>query len=122
MTITTLHGIRVLVCADDGPPLAGEQDAVDLLGEAFSEQAELIAVPVSRLDQRFFSLRTRVAGAIVQKMVQYHRRLAVVGDISAHVTASSALRDFVIEADRGRDVLFVADLTALAKRLETQVP
>jgi Domain of unknown function (DUF4180) len=117
MTITTMHGTRVLVCAADGPPLATDQDVTDLLGEAFGEQAELVAVPVTRLDDRFFALRTGVAGVIVQKMVQYHRRLAVVGDISAHLAASNALRDFVIEANRGRDVLFVPDLAALAARL-----
>ncbi|HEX5408024.1 MAG TPA: DUF4180 domain-containing protein [Pseudonocardiaceae bacterium] len=119
MAITTLHGIRVLVCDADGPALATERDAADLVGEAFSEQAELVVVPVARLDDRFFSLRTGVAGAIVQKLVQYRRRLAVVGDISAQLTASNALRDFVVEANRGRDVWFVPDIAALERRLRS---
>jgi hypothetical protein len=120
MTITTLHGTRVLVCADDGPALATDRDATDLLSEAFSEQAELVAVPVARLDDRFFALRTGVAGTIAQKLVQYRTRLAVVGDISAHVAASNSLRDFVIEANRGREVWFVPDLATLAARLSGQ--
>ena len=74
-------------------------------------------MPVTRLDGRFFSLRTGVAGAIVQKLVQYRRRLAVVGDISGYVAGSNALRDLVYESNRGRQAWFVADRPALDSKL-----
>ena len=110
------RGVPVLVCGDDGPPIAGPQDALDVIGAAFS-QADVVAVPAHRFDDRFFSLRTGVAGEVMQKFVNYRVRLAVVGDISAHVAASTALRDLVYESNRGRHIWFVADLGELDTHL-----
>ena len=110
-------GKPVLLCAPDGPPLAGPQDAVDLIGATYGRDVEVVAVPVERLDARFFTLRTGVAGEIMQKFVNYGLRFAVVGDISAQVEASTALRDLVRESNRGRHIWFVPDLDALDARL-----
>lgn len=115
--VETRNSVRMLLCAADGPLLTTEQDAVDLIAETYGQQIDLVVLPVARLDERFFSLRGGSAGQIVQKFVQYRTRLAIVGDISAHVAASTALRDYVIEANRGRDVWFVRDLTELDTRL-----
>lgn len=117
MTVSDLHGTRVLVLSEDGPLVASEQDTVDLLGEMFGLGAWLVAVPVSRLPESFFSLRSGVAGAIVQKLVNYRRRLAVVGDIGSYLAASEALRAYVVEANRGRDVWFVGSVSELEGRL-----
>ena len=114
--LTERRGVPVLVCADDGPPIAGPQDALDVIGAAFS-RADVVAVPARRFDPRFFALRTGVAGEIMQKFVNYRMRLAVVGDISAHVAASTALRDLVTESNRGEHVWFVADLDELDTHL-----
>ena len=75
------------------------------------------AVPSSRLGDDFFRLRTGIAGAFIQKFRNYSHRIAIVGDISRYVDASKPLHDFVYESNRGRDVLFVPDLDALAARL-----
>jgi hypothetical protein len=109
-------GTQVLVCDADGPRVSTVQDALDLIGACFSG-AELAAVPVERLDPDFFSLRTRVAGEIMQKFVNYRLRLAVVGDISEHLAASAALRSLVHESNLADHVWFVPDLDALDERL-----
>ncbi|GGJ78956.1 hypothetical protein GCM10010123_06090 [Pilimelia anulata] len=116
--VTERRGVPVLLCAADGPPVAGAADAVDLIGASF-DRADVIAVPVERLHPDFFALRTGVAGDIVQKFVNYRKQLAVVGDISAAVAGSTALRDLVTESGRGGSggVWFVADLTELDERL-----
>ncbi|RDG39334.1 DUF4180 domain-containing protein [Streptomyces corynorhini] len=112
------HGVPVLVCAADGPPIASAQDALDhLVGAAF-DQAEVVAVPAERLDDTFFDLSTGVAGEILQKLVNYRLRLVVVGDISRHLAASSSLPGLVRESNRGRQVWFVPDLAALADRFK----
>ena len=76
-------------------------------------------VPVARLAPEFFVLTSGVAGAVVQKFVNYRVRLAVVGDVSGFVAESTALRDFVREANRGRQTWFVADEAELAGRLRS---
>ncbi len=117
-TLTTINDVPVLVCAQDGEKLKSERDAVDLIGEAMSSGAELVLVPVERLDEDFFQLKSGLAGHFIQKFVTYRRRLVIVGDISEHVAGSRALRDFVYETNRGDQVWFVADLQELGERLK----
>ncbi|HEX5597209.1 MAG TPA: DUF4180 domain-containing protein [Micromonosporaceae bacterium] len=114
--MTERAGVPVLVCGDEGPPIATVQDALDVIGSAFS-QTDVVAIPVGRLNDAFFNLRTGLAGEIMQKFVNYQIRLAVVGDISAHIAASTALRDLVFESNHGNHIWFVADLDELDTRL-----
>ena len=109
-------GVPVLVCDPAGPPVATVQDALDLIGGAFLG-AEMVALPAGRLDERFFELGTGFAGEVMQKFVNYRLRLAVVGDISRHLAASSALRALVQESNSAGHVWFVPDLAALDERL-----
>ncbi|MER8095095.1 DUF4180 domain-containing protein [Streptomyces goshikiensis] len=112
-----IHDVPVLMCAAEGEPIRGEREVLDLIGNAGYQGAEWVAVPAERFDDAFFRLRTRVAGDIVQKFVQYRLGMAVIGDISRHTEASSALRDFVRECNRGRQTWFLADVEELRERL-----
>ena len=116
-TLVTLHDVRVLRLASDGPSLDGERAALDLIGDAMGQDAELVAVPAERVADEFFRLRSGVAGAVMQKFVNYRVRLAVVGDVSRHVTESSALRDFVHETNQGSQVWILADFDELEAKL-----
>jgi hypothetical protein len=112
-----VHGVRILACAPDGKKLHGDRDAVALIEEAIRHDADLILIPVERLADDFFRLRTRVAGEIIQKFVTYRRRIAIAGDISQYLEESSALRDFVYESNRGEQVWFVANPEELEREL-----
>ncbi|MEV5612965.1 DUF4180 domain-containing protein [Streptomyces sp. NPDC052225] len=112
-----LAGITVLFCPPDGPRLDSEQAALDLIGDAGYQGAAWVAVPAERCGADFFRLRTRVAGDVVQKFVNYRTGLAVLGDITAETAASTALRDFVRESNRGRQLWFLDDAAALEARL-----
>ncbi len=111
-----LHSVRVLECAPENTRLRSDRDAVDLIGAAIEHRAALIVLPVECLDDDFFKLRTRIAGEIIQKFVNYRIRLAIVGDISRHLDDSSALRAFVNESNRGKDVWFLPSLEQLDRR------
>jgi hypothetical protein len=119
-TASVHHGVRVLHCAPDGPVLANDRDAADVVGAAISHRATLIGIPVARLTDGFFTLRTRIAGEIVGKLVNYRLRVAIIGDIADHLAASSALRDWVTESNRGRQLWFVTDLAELDRRLAAE--
>lgn len=120
MRIDDSTGIRVLHLEVEGEPISTPDDASDLVGTAWSHNANLIAVPAERLDPKFFDLRSGIAGEITQKFVNYRLRLAVLGDISEQVEASDALRDFVWESNLGEHIWFVADEEALADKLTTR--
>ena len=107
----------VLRCDAEGPLIDSDRAAANLIGDAMSEGATLVAVPVSRLPDDFFQLHTGIAGMITQKVVNYRYKLAIVGDITDHLAASNALRDWVRECNRGHEIWFVASFEDLAARL-----
>jgi uncharacterized protein DUF4180 len=111
------HGVAVLECAEDGPAVTSDTDATDLVGAALGAEADLVAIPVGRLAPEFFTLASGLAGAVAQKFVNYRLRLAVIGDISAYLAESRALRDYVAETNRGNQVWFLDSAEALDARL-----
>ena len=119
MTATTeeIAGVRVLVLDRDGPAIATERDGTDLIGEAMGVGADWLSIPIARLSDDFLKLSTGLAGAILQKAVNYRINVAVVGDISAKMAASKPLNEFVGESNRGRHIWFVVSLDALRVRL-----
>jgi hypothetical protein len=116
--VKDFSGRKVIIGDDSGPLLAGEKDVNDWLSAAWDAEATLVAIPVSRLSEDFFQLSTRIAGAVIQKFVNYRSQLVIIGDISRWVAGSNALRDFVYESNKGREVWFLPNLDALALRLQ----
>ena len=96
-----------------GPLLAQESDALDIIGEAFGQQAELITIPAGRLSPDFFRLGTGLAGAMLQKFTNYQLRVAIVGDISAFTDKSAPLQDFLRVSNRRGQVRFLGSQAEL---------
>ncbi|NLR98648.1 DUF4180 domain-containing protein [Rhizobium sp. P38BS-XIX] len=117
-TIKEFAGQKVVIGNDSGPVLASEKDVNDWLSAAWDAEATIVVVPISRLNEDFFQLSTRIAGGIIQKFVNYRSQLVIIGDISRWVASSNALRDFVYESNKGREVWFLPDLDALEQRLQ----
>ena len=117
MIVYSLHGERVAEVGARGAPLDTERDAAELIAEAIGSAARFVAIPAERLSAEFFQLSTAKAGHFIQKFVNYRLRLAILGDISAHIEASAPLADFVREANRGQAVWFVRDSYELHRRL-----
>lgn len=115
--VQDLAGVSAFVCAVDGAPINAERDALELVALAYPAQAELVVIPKARLGPDFLTLSTRVAGEVLQKLINYRFRVAILGDLTAEIAASDALRDFVRESNRGRLVWFEPDLESLERRL-----
>jgi hypothetical protein len=62
-----LNGVCVFEVSVTGPELRTGTDAVDLMSAASEQRAAWIAIPISRVGEDFFELRTRIAGEIIQK-------------------------------------------------------
>ena len=115
--VREIAGNRVFVCDDAGPCLAEYPALTDLIGELFSAEAKVVAIPLARLGPDFLRLSSGVAGEVLQKLVNYQRMAVVVGDVAEAAEKSAPLRDFIRESNRGRTVWFVADLAELEGRL-----
>lgn len=117
-----LYGTRIFAVPATGPQLRTGSDAVDLMSAASEYRANFIVIPVERLGEEFFDLRTCIAGEMAQKFAMYGRRVAVIGDISQKTNSSKSLAAFVIESNRGRDLWFVKNLQEVADRLAGDPP
>jgi hypothetical protein len=115
-----LHGMRVAQLANTGDQLRTDKQAIEIISEASTCQSELILIPVERLSDDFLNLKTRVAGEVLQKFVTYRKQVVILGDISARLNESSALRNFVYECNAGREISFVTSLHALDQKLLAQ--
>ncbi|MBX3529479.1 MAG: DUF4180 domain-containing protein [Rhizobiaceae bacterium] len=115
-TIHRQAGLTVLELPDQGGPLG----ALDIIGETYGQGVDWVAIPASRLPADFFSLRSGVLGEFTQKFVNYGLRLAVIGDVSAHIEASEAFRAYHVEANRGPGIRFADDMAGLLDNLGRQ--
>jgi len=56
------------------------EDANDLLGNAYYQGFDGMIISADKISPRFFDLKTRLAGEILQKFSTFQMRLAIVGD------------------------------------------
>ena len=114
-----IAGQTVLVVPADSGPYETVDQFTALIGDCLGEGADVLALPVESIGEEFFRLRRGLAGEMLQKLVNYRITLAIIGDVSRPVEASTAFRDLVVEAERGTDLYFLEDMAALGDRLGT---
>lgn len=96
--------------------LGSVQDALDIVANAnYVAGANKIIVPKALIAEEFFELRSGLAGAVLQKFINYKARLAIVGDFSGYT--SKALRDFIYESNNGKDIFFLPDMESALDKL-----
>lgn len=113
MQTIEINGLTVMFVPAEGPLLASEQDALDLIGETYGSEVDAVAVPTARFAPDFLDLSTRQAGLFIQKFQNYQMRLVILGDVADAMAASTALRDFVGETNRIGHHFFAANHAAL---------
>ena len=105
---------KIAEIISDQIEIRNEQDALDWMATARYEGADNIIIHEQNLPPEFFDLKTKLAGDILQKTVNYRMKIAIVGDFSKY--NSSSLQAFIRECNRGRQIFFVGDLeTAVIK-------
>jgi hypothetical protein len=100
----------------DKKVIIGEvQDILDLFAEIGTKECNRIIIDEANLHPDFFSLKTGLAGEILQKFSNYRIRLAVTGDFSRY--KSRAFQDFIRESNKTGQVCFVSDLSLALEEL-----
>ncbi|WP_169085112.1 DUF4180 domain-containing protein [Paenibacillus sp. PL91] len=91
------------------------QSALDLMATVqYETGCDRIVINKSLLSESFFDLKTRLAGEILQKFINYRKKVAFVGDFSAY--PSQSFQDFIYECNRGNDIFFLpTDQQAIEK-------
>lgn len=118
LQIIEQNGRRIAVCHTVKPLLTDAAAAMDwLLSTRVETGCDCIALNRDGAPPAFYQLHTGLAGAILQKMVDYRFSFALYGDFTPYTDDSPALRAFIRESNRGRDIFFVPDAAAAVTRL-----
>ena len=114
--IETINNIPIAILQSDAPIITDAQSALDLLATLdYEDGCDHIALHKSAIAEDFFILSTGLAGEILQKVINYRKKLAVIGDFSVYT--SKPLQDFIRECNSGRDIFFVADEQTATEKL-----
>lgn len=111
----TEQSVTIAEIVADEVVLSTPQDVLDLFGNFYPQHVHGVVVHEHNLTPEFFQLRTRLAGEILQKFINYHVKLAIVGDFARY--NSKALADFIYESNQGRHFFFVPTRSMAIERL-----
>ncbi len=92
------------------------QSALDLMATvSYESGCNRIIINKQAVCDEFFDLKTRLAGEILQKFMNYQTKIAIIGDFSIY--SSKSLKDFMYESNNGRDIFFLSDEDQAIDRL-----
>ncbi|HHW00954.1 MAG TPA: DUF4180 domain-containing protein [Clostridiaceae bacterium] len=93
------------------------QSALDLIAAVqYETDCDKLIVHKSCVADDFFVLSTGVAGEILQKFINYRKKIAIVGDYSKYT--SKALKDFIYECNKGNSIYFVPSVDEALLKLD----
>jgi hypothetical protein len=99
----------------DNIEISKAQDAVDLMGNCFNSNTRKIIIYEKNIIPSFFDLKTRIAGEILQKFVNYNFKIAIIGDYSKY--QSNVLKDFIYESNKQGEINFVNSIEEAKEKL-----
>ncbi|MCM3132716.1 DUF4180 domain-containing protein [Paenibacillus polysaccharolyticus] len=103
------NGVSIAYVTNNETLISDVQSALDLMATVRYEVTDcnLIIVNKSEVSEAFFDLKTRLAGEVLQKFINYQTKIAIIGDYSGYT--SKSLKDFIYESNNGNDIFFVSD-------------
>jgi hypothetical protein len=82
------------------------QSSLDLLATVnYETGCDRMVLNKSAIVEDFFDLKTKLAGDVLQKYINYKMKIAIVGDYSMY--NSKSLNDFIYECNKGKDIFFL---------------
>lgn len=101
------NGLKIAIVHSDDPIITDAQTALDFLAAInYNDDSDRIAINKEAIVESFFALKTGLAGEILQKVVNYRKKFAIIGNFSHY--KSNSLHDFIYECNNGRDIFFVS--------------
>lgn len=109
-------GITIAIVKAEGYVITDIQSALDLVANAsYVTGSDRIIIEKSQVSESFFDLKTKLAGEVLQKFINYKVKVAIVGDFSMY--SSKSLKDFMFECNKGKDIFFVSTEQEAIERL-----
>lgn len=108
----TMNGNTIAEFSGGNIKLSTTQEFLQMIMDSVAEN---VIVHQQNLDENFFDLRSGLAGEMLQKVVNYRLRLAIVGDFSIY--DSKSLKAFIYESNKSNAIAFVNSLAEALERL-----
>lgn len=90
-------------------------DALDLIGNVYYQGFEKIILLEENINPKFFDLKTRLAGEVLQKFSNYRLQLAIVGNFDTYKNKS--INDFIYESNKTGQIFFVDSIFIAINKL-----
>jgi len=110
-----IGGEPITEIISDSIELSSAQDAVDMMAKCFPSGSRKLIIHQKNICPEFFDLKTRVAGEILQKFINYYFKIAIVGDFSKYT--SKTLKDFIYESNKHGEINFVESVEEARQKL-----
>src|SRR5690625_3507462 len=94
------------------------EDSLDIIGNVYYQGYDFIILREEHLSSDFFQLKTKFAGEVLQKFINYLIHLSIIGDFSKY--KSSSLKYFIRESNRGKEVYFANSLKKVLLQLQNK--
>ncbi|GAA0384978.1 DUF4180 domain-containing protein [Paenibacillus motobuensis] len=112
----TENGIEIAIVDSNDILIYDTQSALDLIATiSYQTGADRFILSKSAIDEKFFDLKTGLAGEVLQKFINYQAKVAVVGDFTIY--PSKSLKDFIYESNHGKNTFFLPDEQQAVDRL-----
>lgn len=99
-------------------PIVDGQAALDLfMSIAYETGLRKIVLKKTVFSEAFFDLKTKLLGEVMQKAVNYHLQVAIIGEFSQY--NSKSLNDLIVECNRGRQFFLLDNLDQAILKLDS---
>ncbi|AZJ20820.1 DUF4180 domain-containing protein [Bacillus wiedmannii] len=113
-----IDGINIAIIRNEKLLISDIQTALDLMATVqYEVDAKHIIIDKSLITESFFDLKTRLAGDILQKFINYRVKVAIIGDFSMYT--SKSFKDFIYECNKGKDIFYLATEQQAIEKLST---
>lgn len=106
--IAVVYSEEIVIC--------DSQSALDfIMSVSYNTGCNKIILNKAALSEEFFKLKTGIAGEVLQKFINYHVKIAFIGDFSIY--SSKSLKDFIYESNKGKDIFFLNNESEAVEKL-----
>lgn len=93
------NDVTFVECKPSEKLISSGQDAVDLIGLCGYHQTNNLLLYAANVDKSFFDLKSKLAGEVLQKCMNYYMRLAMV--LPSEVVNNIRFSEMALETNKG---------------------
>lgn len=116
ISVIKKNNIEIAVVNSDDLLIRDVQSALDLVATVdYETGCSRMIIDKSSICEEFFDLSTKMAGEVLQKFINYRKKIAIIGDFTKY--PSRSLKVFIYECNKGKDIFFLPDEAQAIEKL-----